>query len=317
MVAVVEAGKEAGEGSLGAGPELPGQAVAEDLGATALENRRGPQHVADDGVPLLRGERPPALHALAGLLTLGRGGHAVVVEHLPGRLGVEDVAPKDVGASLRKMDVQRRVAGPQAPRLVVDLLPPARPAVAQPDVDDVAVRGGRLGPVVQRELAAQPGLAMLKPDVTEHLLDRLREQVLAAGGNLDVGQGLPALAERAVPLGALRRLEPVLVADLHEHAVPGQRLERAGELVTPETGIGRDVVDQQVGQRVRVGADAEIRAFLPRQLPDEEDEPAEVAPQSHEIFGVTCPLCSAPSRSAATALVAPACSTEEPAPVSR
>ena len=50
----------------------------------------------------------------------------MVVEHLPGRLGVEDVAPKDVGASLRKMDVQRRVAGPQAPRLVVDLLPPAR-----------------------------------------------------------------------------------------------------------------------------------------------------------------------------------------------
>ena len=31
---------------------------------------------------------------------------------------------------------------------------------------------------------------------------------------------------------------------------------------------------------VRVGADAEIRAFLPRQLPDEEDQPAEVAPQS-------------------------------------
>ena len=147
------------------------------------------------------------------------------------------------------MDVQRRITSPQPPRLVVDLLPRARPAVAQPDVDDVTVRGGRLGPVVQRELAAQLGLTMLKPDCAEHLLDGLREQVLATGGNLDIGQGLPAFAERAVPLGALGCLQPVLVADLHEHAVPGQLLQPAGELVTPWTGIGRDVVDQQVGQR--------------------------------------------------------------------
>ena len=280
VVTIVEAGKEAGEGSTGAGLELLGQAVAEDLGAAALENRRGPQDVAHDGVPFLCAARPPALHTLAGLLTLGRSGHAVVVEHLPGRLGVEDVVAEDVGASLRKMDVQRRVTGPQPPRLVVDLLPPARPAVAQPDADDVAGRGGRLGPVVQRELAAQPGLTVQEPDFAEHLLDGMREQVVAAGGDLDLGQALAALAERAVPLGALGRLQPVLVADIHEHAVPCQRLQRAGDPVTPGTGIGGDVVDHKIGQRVGVGADAEIRAFLPRQLPDQEDQPAEVALQS-------------------------------------
>ena len=196
-----------------------------------------------------------------------------MVEHLSGRLGVENVAPEQIGALLRKMDVQRGVFGAQPARLGVDVLPSAGPAIAQPDADHLAICRGRLVTNMHRQLAAQLGGAVHQFDAGKHLLNDLTEELIAASGNLDLGQGAPALAEGAIPLGALGGLQAVLVTHLHEDASVRQRLERTGDSVTQGTGVGGDVVDDQVGQRGRIGAHAEVRAFLPRELPIRKTSP--------------------------------------------
>ena len=50
-----------------------------------------------------------------------------------------------------------------------------------------------------------------------------------------------------------------------------------GDFVASGTGVGSDVIDDEVGQRARVGTHPEIGTLLPRQLPDQEDQSAEVA----------------------------------------
>ena len=117
---------------------------------------------------------------------------------------------------------------------------------------------------VQRQLATQFGPTLDRLDVRQQILNGLQEGLIAARRNIDFLHGTLALAESAVPLGALGGLQAVLVAHLHEHAVVCQQLKDAGDSMTHGARVGGDVVNEKIGKRGRVGAHPEVDTLLPR-----------------------------------------------------
>ena len=80
--------------------------------------------------------------------------------------------------------------------------------------------------------------------------------------NLIAGHCGPLLAERSLPVGSLGRLDPILVRNLHKHAFGSEFFQLARHAVAEGAGADRHVVHEEVGQRVGVGSNPEVYAFL-------------------------------------------------------
>ena len=87
--------------------------------------------------------------------------------------------------------------------------------------------------------------------------------------------GSSALVEVLRPLGAFFGLKPELVTELHDPTFLDELLENARNVLAQPLAVGREVLDEQVGDHRRCRADARVADAVVRQLRDEEDERAD------------------------------------------
>ena len=174
-----------------------------------------------------------------------------------------------------------RVFGPKPSGFAFRVPWPRRPAVTQPDRDRVACRSGRVAAGVQREFSPEFGFPVDKSDAVQNLMDRRAEKLVASRGDFDLAlaqRGLPR-TKLAVPLGALGGLKAELVTHAHHHRVTRQGVQGIGHPLAKWTGVGGHVGNQQVGQRDGVRPHPGVHERLARELADQEDEPAQIAPE--------------------------------------
>ena len=156
-----------------------------------------------------------------------------------------------------------------------------RPTIADPDGNAVAVdTGGVCSRWMIRERGSLAAPCMTS-DVRTIAIGFGVEQPVAP--NLDVASSFDsfglAVAELAVPLAAFLGLKAVLVADPHQDALSirasERRLDRAAQLAV----VGGQIIDQQVGNVLLGGANADVGACFSRELADQENEAADATRQ--------------------------------------
>lgn len=175
--------------------------------------------------------------------------------------------------------MKHRVLDAAAARVVLHLLLVGRPFVAEEDGNGPVPRVLAQRAHVQDERALGLGVAVLQAHLRDDVVHGLGQQPLAGCRHLHfvAFQRGSAFAKSAVPLGAGGGLDAVFVAHLEQGALPRHVFQRVLYALAEEAGVGRDVVDQQVGQRARVGLDAEVPGALSGQLADQEGDAAQIA----------------------------------------
>ena len=134
------------------------------------------------------------------------------------------------------------------------------PTVTHPNRNTRTVAGRNCGVSADDETAgllAQP-LGFL--DRADDLFRFGVEQFIAPklNGGVVVVELRLAVAELAVPLAALAGLQAIFVADRHQHALVGEVLQCGLDLGAQLAVVGGQVIHEQVGNVVLVGADAGV-----------------------------------------------------------
>ena len=125
---------------------------------------------------------------------------------------------------------------------------------------------------MRQQFAGHLGVAMLGGDLLERLCQDLLDQLVPCfRDGRDVGPVLNAkLLEILLPRPTFRRLDADFLADLDEMSIVDQPLDKVAHLRAKGALIDRDVVDQQIGQVFRCGANADIGARLGGEARDQE-----------------------------------------------
>src|SRR5438445_7293316 len=116
-------------------------------------------------------------------------------------------------------------------------------------------------------------IGTLLPSTTNaphRLVDRAIEQLIP----LELDRGIVVVelrlpvTELAVPIASFARLETVLVADEHEDALVAQPLQLILDFCPQLAVVGGQVINQQIGEVVFGGANADVGASFALQFAD-------------------------------------------------
>ena len=275
-VRLLEAREHPNQRSVGRGLDPLVERGQQHLTPAALKDLGVGHDVADQPIAIAHGARAAAVHALAGFLAFRRRRIALGVERLLGGVGFDDQPPNVLGRLARNEDEQDRTVSAGRARGVQHIFLGAGPAIANPDRDAAAVDHRRgLFPMDQK-LARLFRRALHDADCANRLVDLAVQKLVAL--ELDrrivvVELGLP-VAEFAVPVAAFSGLKTILVADQHQHALVAQLLELVFDLRSQLAVVGRQVVDQQIGDVILGGANTDIGAGFALELADQEDQAA-------------------------------------------
>ena len=275
-VRFLEARKHPNERGVGRGLDPVIERRQQHLAPAALKDLGVRHDVPDQAIAIAHRARAAAVHALAGFLAFRGRRIALGVERLLGGVGLDDQPPNVLGRLARNEHEQDRAVSAGRPRGLQHIFLGAGPAIANPDRDAAAVDHRRSLFPMDQKLAWFFRRALHDADGAHRLVDLAVQQLVAL--ELDrrivvVELGLP-VAELAIPVAAFAGLKTILVADQHQHALVAQLFELVFDLRPQFAVVGRQIVDQQVGEVILGGANADIGAGFALQLADQKDQAA-------------------------------------------
>ena len=252
-----------------------------------MDDFRPAHDAADHGPKVVLGFGGASLHAVAGLDALFGCGNALVFDGLGGGTARGDQPSQFVGSRSGHEDMHRRVVLAGGPRLGQHAGFARSPAVAHPHGDALAA-GEQLSAEVEVQLAGFLGVAVEDLDAGQRSLDGLAQPfgTLDAHGGRVVDHPVATGSELGFPVAAFLRLQAVLVVQLHQRAGVHQFGQERRQAAAQGGAVACQVLHQQVGQHLWIGANPAVHAGVAGQLADQEHQRAQARFQDAVVAAV-------------------------------